>query len=104
MFAKGSGGRRGGLTCHYRAHQEEDAEEYVSCQRAEAVHDLPLADGEENSKDLRTWQRSGAELLGIQTDSELLSLTCAEQLRRPEEVPSDSGYVSSTANSKPRGR
>lgn len=94
----------GGLTCQYRAHQEEDAEEYVSCQCAEAVHDLPLADGEENSKDLQTRERSGAELLGIQADSELLSLTCAEQLRRPEEVPSDSGYVSSTANSKPRGR
>lgn len=30
--------------------------------------------------------------------------TCAEQLRSPEEVPSDSGYVSSTANSKPSGR
>lgn len=94
----------GGLTCHYGAHQEEDTEEYVSCQCAEAVHDLPLADGEENSKDLRKWERSGAELLAIQTDPELLSLTCAEQLRRPDEVPSDSGYVSSTANSKPRGR
>ena len=27
--------------------------------------------------------------------------TCAEALRRPEEVPSDSGYVISAANSKP---
>lgn len=107
VFAEGSGGPGAGgwITCHYRAHQEEDTEEYVSCQRAEAVNDLPLADGEENTKDLRMWeQSSGAELLGIQTRSELLSLTCAEQLRRPEEVPSDSGYVSSTANSKPRGR
>lgn len=43
----------GGLTCQYRAHQEEDAEEYVSRQCAEAVYDLPLADGEENSKGLQ---------------------------------------------------
>lgn len=33
-----------------------------------------------------------------------LNCTCAEQLRSPDEVPSDSGYVSSTANSKPSGR
>ena len=55
----------GGLTCHYRAHQEEDTEEYVCCRCAEAVHDLPLADGEQNSKDLQPWQRSGAEIMGI---------------------------------------
>lgn len=52
----------------------------------------------------RGQEQTGAELLGSQTDHEPLSLTCTEQLRRPEEVPSDSGYVSSTANSKPRGR
>lgn len=54
---------RRGLTCHYCAHQEKDAEEYVSRQRAEAVHDLPLGDGEENSKHLPTLKqtvRSGA--------------------------------------------
>lgn len=58
-------GEEGGLTCHYCAHQEEDAEEDVSRQRAEAVHDLPLGDGEENSKDLPTLEQSGAEPLGI---------------------------------------
>ena len=31
-------------------------------------------------------------------------ITWAEPLSRPDEVPSDSGKVSSTANSKPRGR
>lgn len=30
--------------------------------------------------------------------------TCADTLRRPDDTPSDSGYVSSTANSKPKGR
>jgi hypothetical protein len=30
--------------------------------------------------------------------------TCADTLRRPDDTPSDSGYVSSTANSNPRGR
>lgn len=30
--------------------------------------------------------------------------TCAETLRSPDDVPSDSGYVNSAANSKPRGR
>lgn len=58
----------GGLTCHYGAHQKKDAEEYVSRQRAEAVHDLPLADGEENSKHLPTSQQSGAGPLGILSD------------------------------------
>lgn len=52
-FVKGSECRSWGVTCQYRAHQEEDAEEYVSWQCAEAVHDLPLADGEENSKGLQ---------------------------------------------------
>lgn len=53
-FDKGSGSLvGGGLTCQYCAHQEEDAEENVSRQRAEAVYDLPLADGEENSKGLQ---------------------------------------------------
>lgn len=58
-----------GLTCHYGAHQEEDAEEDVACQCAEVVHDLPLADGEENPKDLRRWRRSEAEL-GARTHAE----------------------------------
>lgn len=31
-------------------------------------------------------------------------LTCADTLRRPDDVPSDSGYVNSAANSKPSGR
>lgn len=57
----------GGLTCHYCAHQQKDAEEYVSRQRAEAVHDLPLGDGEENSEHLPTLKQSGPEPLGILT-------------------------------------
>lgn len=42
------------LTCNYCADQNKDTEKDVSCQRAEAVHDLPLADGEYNSKHLCT--------------------------------------------------
>lgn len=99
----GSGAEGAGLTCHYRAHQEKDAEEYVPRQRAEPVHDLPLADGEEDSKHLSEVGDS-QKLLAILANSQGLGPTCAEQLRSPEEVPSDSGYVSSTANSKPRGR
>lgn len=72
----------GGLTCHYCAHQEKDAEEYVSRQRAEAVHDLPLGDGEENSKHLPTLKQSGPEPLGILTDH-----AARPYLRRTVEEP-----------------
>lgn len=72
----------GGLTCHYCAHQEKDAEEYVSRQRAEAVHDLPLADGEEDSKHLPTLELSGPEPLGILTDH-----AARPYLRRTVEEP-----------------
>lgn len=72
----------GGLTCHYCAHQEKDAEEYVSRQRAEAVHDLPLGDGEENSKHLPTLKQSGPEPPGILTDR-----AARPYLRRTVEEP-----------------
>lgn len=41
-----------GRTCHYCAYEQKDTEEDVSCQRAKAVNDFPLADGEYDAKHL----------------------------------------------------
>lgn len=51
-----------GLTCHYCANEKKHREEDVSCQCAEPVDDLPLADGEYNAEHLCL---HNTQLLGI---------------------------------------
>lgn len=40
----------------------------------------------------------------FQSESYSYNLTCAEEFRRPHELPSGSGYVTSAANSNPTGK
>lgn len=56
------------------------------------------------SKHIHTYSRPHAYDKPFDAVISMVPVTWAEQLSRPEEVPSPSGKVSSTANSKPSGR
>lgn len=90
---KGNSHSRGTLknliTCHNSPQEQEGTKKEVSCLCPKAIHDLPLADGEGNTKNLQTKAVSRCTII-IKQPKQLPSFTeVSEHTGQPSCWPSE---------------